>query len=218
MPDPFKITVLISGGGTTLKNLIGCRDRGELDCEIALVISNNANAGGLKFAADAGISASVISHKQFESIEAFSDSVFEACRNVGSNLVVMGGFLRRLKIPGDFDNRVINIHPSLIPAFCGKGHYGARVHKGVIDYGCKVSGCTAHFVDDQYDHGPIIAQETVSVLPDDTPTALAKRVFEKECSLYPQVINAIANGRISIANRIVNVSLDSESSHATPNS
>jgi phosphoribosylglycinamide formyltransferase-1 len=205
MPDGFKISVLISGSGTTLKNLIECRDNGKLDVDIAQVVCNNPKARGLEFAAGANIRSTVISHKDFDGVESFSAAIFESVREFGTDLVVMGGFLRRLKIPSDFENRVINIHPSLIPSFCGKGHYGLLVHRGVLEYGCKVSGCTVHLVDDQYDHGPIIAQTAVPVLNDDTPENLARRVFEKECELYPQVINSIAGGNVKVINRRVTV-------------
>jgi len=203
MPDPFKITVLISGGGTTLKNLIEYRSANKLTAEIAMVISNNPGAGGLQFAATAEIPTQVINHRSYADLDAFSEAIFDPCRAAGSDLVVMGGFLRRVKIPTDFTNRVINIHPSLIPAFCGKGHYGSRVHQAVLDYGCKVSGCTVHFVDDHYDHGPIIAQETVLVQAGDTAQTLARRIFAKECEIYPQVINAIAEGRVTVDDRRV---------------
>ncbi len=205
MPDRFRISVLISGGGTTLKNLVQCRDRGKLNVDIVQVLSNNPTAGGLEIAADAKIRTTVINHKDVSGIEPFSSEIFESIRKCKADLVVMGGFLRRVKIPCDFENRVINIHPSLIPSFCGKGHYGFRVHRGVIEYGCKISGCTVHFVDDQYDHGPIIAQTAVPVLNDDTPEDLARRVFEKECELYPQVINSIAAGHVTISNRRVKI-------------
>jgi len=203
MPDRFKISVLISGGGTTLKNLIQSQAQGNLDVDIVQVVSNNPTARGLEFAAEANIRSTVIRHKDFDGIESFSAAIFESVREFGSDLVVMGGFLRRLKIPSDFENRVINIHPSLIPSFCGQGYYGLLVHQGVIAYGCKVSGCTVHFVDDQYDHGPIIAQTTVPVLNDDTPEDLARRVFEKECELYPQVINSMAWGKVTVTDRRV---------------
>lgn len=206
MANPFKISVLISGGGTTLRNLIEQRSRNQLAAEIANVISNNPDAGGLQFAADAKLESVVINHKTFDDVDSFSQAVFDQCRSVESELVVMGGFLRRLKIPSDFTNRVINIHPSLIPAFCGKGQYGARVHRAVLEYGCKLSGCTAHYVDDHYDHGPIIAQEAVPVISGDTPESLAKRVFAKECELYPRVINLIANGKVTVNNRQVTIS------------
>lgn len=210
VPRSFKITVLISGGGTTLKNLIEHRANHQLVASIEQVISNNPNAGGLKFATDANIPTAVVNHRDFEDIKTFSDAIFDQCRQSATDLVVMGGFLRRVSIPNDFCNRVINIHPSLIPAFCGKGFFGSRVHQAVLDYGCKISGCTVHFVDDQFDHGPIIAQETVAVADNDTPMSLAKRVFKKECELYPRSINAIATGNVTISDRRVQIDLKSK--------
>ena len=199
----MKIAVLISGGGTTLKNLIDRIDAGSLNAEIALVISNNPKAGGLGFASDASIESKVISHREFDDRESFSADVFDALRASGAELIVMGGFLRQLSIPDDFENRIINIHPSLIPSFCGKGNYGSRVHQGVLDYGCKLTGCTVHFVDDDYDHGPIIAQASVAVETDDDVKSLAARVFEAECELLPAVINQIASARVKVTGRIV---------------
>ena len=203
MLKPFSISVMISGGGTTLKNLIDHYDHGELDAQIAQVISNKPDAGGLQYAADAGIDCEIVDHREYDSVGSFSQAIFDAARGAGVDLVVMGGFLRRVAIPKDFENRVINIHPSLIPAFCGKGNYGRRVHQAVVDYGCRVSGCTVHFVDDQYDHGPIIAQSTVEVKAEDSAESLAARVFEAECELYPRVINAIAGGKVSTTGRRV---------------
>ncbi|QEG23687.1 phosphoribosylglycinamide formyltransferase [Mariniblastus fucicola] len=205
MPRPIKIAVLISGGGTTLKNLIVRIDAGSLDAEIALVVSNNPDAKGLNFAREASIDSKVISHKEFDGRHSFSEAIFDALRASGAELIVMGGFLRQLSIPDDFENRIINIHPSLIPAFCGKGNYGSRVHQGVLDYGCKLTGCTVHFVDDDYDHGPIIAQASVPVESGDDVKSLAARVFAAECELLPSVINRIANGDVSVAGRIVSV-------------
>lgn len=199
----MKIAVLISGGGTTLKNLIDRIDAGSLNAEIALVISDNPKAGGLGFASDASIESKVISHREFDDRESFSADVFDALRASGAELIVMGGFLRQLSIPDDFENRIINIHPSLIPSFCGKGNYGSRVHQGVLDYGCKLTGCTVHFVDDDYDHGPIIAQASVAVETDDDVKSLAARVFEAECELLPAVINQIASARVKVTGRIV---------------
>lgn len=203
MSKPFKIAVLISGGGTTLKNLIELQSRGELPVEFALIVSNNPDAGGLEFARKAGLPHVVVNHRQYDSVEVFSETIFTAVRDAGVDLIVMGGFLRRLTIPGDFANRIVNIHPSLIPAFCGKGNYGSRVHQAVVDYGCKVSGCTVHFVDDQYDHGPIIAQATVPVEPTDDAKTLAARVFVAECDLFPRVIRGLAEGKITIDNRTI---------------
>ena len=206
MLQPLKIAVLISGGGTTLKNLINRIGAGSLNAQIALVVSNNPNAGGLQFASEASIDSKIISHKDFADRNSFSTAIFTALRESGADLIVMGGFLRQLSIPDDFVNRIINIHPSLIPSFCGKGNYGSRVHQGVLDYGCKLTGCTVHFVDDDYDHGPIIAQASVAVEPGDDVKSLAARVFEAECQLLPAVINKIADGNVEVDGRRVIVS------------
>jgi len=205
MPTPINIAVLISGGGTTLKNLIDRVTAGSLNARIDRVISSNPSAGGLKFATDANITAQTIGHRDFADRESFSKAIFDSLRESNVQLVVMGGFLRQLAIPDDFENKIINIHPSLIPAFCGKGNYGKRVHQGVIDYGCKISGCTVHFVDDDYDHGPIIAQTPVTVEPNDTADSLARKIFAAECELLPDVINSIAAGRLSISGRNVSI-------------
>lgn len=202
----FRIGVLISGGGTTLKNLIDRRNLGSLNCEIAHVISSNPSAAGIQFAESVGIDLSVLPRSDFDDLESFSEAVFDRCRRADCELVVMGGFLKRVLIPNDYENRVINIHPSLIPAFSGKGFYGMRVHRAVIDYGCRVTGCTVHFVDNQYDHGPIIAQRAIDVLPSDTAESLQQRVFEVERAMYPEVINDIAAGHVSVDGRKVTVS------------
>jgi formyltetrahydrofolate-dependent phosphoribosylglycinamide formyltransferase len=201
----FRIAVLISGGGTTLRNLIQKIDAGELDVEIALVVSSSPKAGGLKFAAEANIPIQVVQRKGFDSRHAFSDAVFERCREAQVDLVVMGGFLKQMTIPDDFSNRVVNIHPALIPSFCGHGFYGHRVHEAVLEYGAKVSGCTVHFADNEYDHGPVILQRAVPVKDDDTPESLAGRVFEQECEAYPEVLRLIAAGRVRIEGRRVRI-------------
>ena len=203
MQKPFKICVMISGGGTTLKNLIDWHERGDLDAQIVQVISSKPSVGGLQHAADAGIDSLVVDHRDYDGVDSLSKAIFDAARLAEVDLIVMGGFLRRVAVPKDFANRIINIHPSLIPAFCGKGNYGRRVHQAVIEYGCKISGCTVHFVDDQYDHGPIIGQRTVEVIASDTAESLAAKVFEAECELYPQVINAIATGKLTVSGRRV---------------
>lgn len=205
MNKALSIAVLISGSGTTLRNLIEYKQQNRLAAEIKLVISSDAKAAGLAFAAGEAIESKIVDHRDFVEVEDFSSQIFSHIRQANIDLVVMGGFLRRVQIPADFENRVINIHPSLIPAFCGKGSYGRKVHQAVINYGCKISGCTVHFVDDQYDHGPIIAQETVTVLPHDTAESLAKRVFARECEIYPKVINAISSQRLRIHGRKVEI-------------
>ena len=202
---PFRIAVLISGGGTTLLNLIEKIAAGRLPVEITLVISSSPSARGLQFAAEAGIPSQVVVRGAFASQDDFSRAVFEACRQAGVNLVVLGGFLKRLTIPEDFANRVVNIHPALVPAFCGDGFYGHHVHEAVLKYGAKLSGCTVHFADNQYDHGPVIVQRAVPVCDDDTPETLAARVFEAECEAYPEALRLIAAGRLTVEGRRVRI-------------
>lgn len=202
---PLGLVVLISGGGTTLKNLLAKIRAERLDLRVQLVISSAPGARGLQYAAEAGIPGEVIQTKDFAGSEAFSAAIFARCRAVGADLVVMGGFLKRITIPDDFTNRVTNIHPGLIPAFCGAGFYGHHVHEAVLAYGAKLSGCTVHFADNQYDHGPVIMQKAVPVLDDDTPDTLAARVFQAECEIYPQALQAIAAGRVRVEGRRVRV-------------
>lgn len=201
----LRVAVLISGGGTTLANLLEWKKSRELPVEFGLVISSNKSAKGLEFARGAGIQTQVYRRKDFSSPQTHSDAIFEQCRAQSINLVVMGGYLEHLLIPGDFENRVINIHPSLIPSFSGKGYYGLRVHKAVIEYGVKVTGCTVHFVDNEFDHGPIIAQRTCAVFESDTPESLQARVFELERQIFPETIAAIARGKVSVHDRTVKV-------------
>jgi formyltetrahydrofolate-dependent phosphoribosylglycinamide formyltransferase len=199
--SPLRMVVLISGGGTTLANLLEKIRGRDLDAEIPLVISSNPAARGLTIAADAGLEAATIERRNFESVDAYSEELFNRCRAVEPHLIVMGGFLKLLRIPDEFQGRVINIHPSLIPSFCGHGFYGHRVHQAVLDYGAKLSGCTVHFVDNQYDHGPIILQRAVPVLDDDTAETLAARVFAAECEAYPEALRLFAAGRVRLAGR-----------------
>ena len=202
---PLRIAVLISGGGTTLQNLIARIDAGQLSVKIVLVVSSNPNAGGLRYADAAGIPAAVVQRKDFDSQEQFSTVVFDHCRRAGAECVVMGGFLQQMTIPRDFTDRVVNIHPALLPAFGGKGFYGHYVHEAVLEYGVKISGCTVHFADNEYDHGPVILQKTVPVLEDDTPETLAARVFAAECEAYPETLALIAAGRVKVAGRRVRI-------------
>ncbi len=202
---PFRLAVLISGGGTTLKNLIEKIAAGCLRVEIALVVSSSPAARGLQFAADACIPAVVVEPKAFSSQDAFSRAIFDHCRRAAADLVVMAGFLKRVTVPDDFANRVVNIHPGLIPAFCGQGFYGHRVHQAVLDYGVKLSGCTVHFADNDYDHGPVILQRAVPVLDNDTAETLAARVFQAECAAYPEAIQLIADGRVRVEGRKVRI-------------
>lgn len=195
---PVRLAVLISGGGTTLVNLAEQIRSGKLSAEIPLVIASRAGCGGVEKSASLGIACDVVTRKSFSSTESFSHAIFQRCRDVKADLVICGGFLSLLKIPSDFRYRVLNIHPSLIPAFCGHGFHGHVVHEAVLHRGCKISGCTVHFVDDEYDHGPIILQRTVPVQDDDTPDSLASRVFAEECLAYPEAIQRVASGRLEI--------------------
>jgi phosphoribosylglycinamide formyltransferase-1 len=202
---PLRIAVLISGGGTTLRNFIEKIAAGKLKAEILLVVSSTPKAGGLQHAEKAGIPSAIIRRRDFDSQDAFSAAVFDRSRHAGVDLVVMGGFLKRVTIPEDFANRVVNIHPALIPSFCGEGMYGHVVHEAVLEYGAKLSGCTVHFADNQYDHGPVIMQKAVPVMEDDTPETLAARVFKAECEAYPEVLNLIAAGRVTVEGRRVRI-------------
>ena len=186
------IAVLISGGGTTLKNLIERKKLAELPVEFRLVVSSNPTAKGLALAQAESIPTAVIRRRDFCDGKSHSLAMFDAIRSSGARWVIMGGYLEHLLIPEDFENRVLNIHPSLIPAFCGKGMYGLRVHQAAIDFGVKISGCTVHFVDNQYDHGPILLQRACEVLEGDTAETLQKRVFELECEALPEAIARIA--------------------------
>jgi len=205
MSEPLPIAVLISGGGTTLKNLLEKRATGELNVDFRLLISSNPNSKGLDIAAAAGIPARIIKRGDFDSPEAYSSAMFAPIRESGAKLVVMGGFLKLLPIPPDFENRVINIHPALIPSFCGAGFYKERVHQAVLDHGVKITGCTVHFVDNQYDHGPIILQKAVPVADDDTVESLQRRVFAAECEALPEAIQLIHAGRTKVEGRRVMV-------------
>jgi formyltetrahydrofolate-dependent phosphoribosylglycinamide formyltransferase len=201
--SPIKLAVLLSAGGTTLQNLIDCIAAGSLDARIVLVVSNNADVYGLVRAKNANIPTLVVNRKQAGTREEFSRRIFDACRTAGADLVCMAGFLQLIQIPDDFIGRVMNVHPSLIPAFCGQGFYGHHVHEGVLAYGAKITGCTIHFADNQYDHGPIILQRAVPVLDDDTAETLAARVFEQECAAYPEAIRLFAEGRLKQSGRRV---------------
>jgi phosphoribosylglycinamide formyltransferase-1 len=201
----IRLGVLLSGSGTTLQNLLDRSAAGSLPARIVCVVSSKADAFGLARARRAGVPAFVVERKACPSREEFSRLIFDHCRQAGVDLVCLAGFLQLLHIPPDFEGRVLNIHPSLIPAFCGKGFHGLRVHEAALEMGVKVSGCTIHFADNEYDHGPIVLQRVVPVLDDDTPETLQARVFAEECEAYPQAIQLFATGRLRIEGRRVRV-------------
>ncbi|MCM1174654.1 MAG: phosphoribosylglycinamide formyltransferase [Blautia sp.] len=198
----LKILVCVSGGGTNLQAVIDGIADGEItNTQIVRVISNNRNAYALERAKAAGIDGICISPKDYTDREQFHEAFLRAVEEKGPDLIVLAGFLVVLpeKMIREYRNRIINIHPSLIPAFCGKGYYGLKVHEEALARGVKVTGATVHFVDEGTDTGPIIFQKAVAVEQDDTPEVLQKRVMEQaEWKILPQAIDAVANGRIAI--------------------
>jgi phosphoribosylglycinamide formyltransferase-1 len=191
---PLRLGVLISGGGTTLANLIERLNDNRLrNCEIRLVISSRDDVRGVHIAREADLPLKIIRRRDFPELSAFSDTLVAALDAAGTDLVVMAGFLCLWRIPARYQNRVLNIHPALLPRFGGHGMYGHRVHEAVLAAGETESGCTVHLADNQYDHGPIIAQARVPIQADDTPNTLAARVGVAERELYPSVIQAVAD-------------------------
>jgi phosphoribosylglycinamide formyltransferase 1 len=195
---PIRLAALISGGGTTLMNFLDQIRTGELWAEVPIVVASQHKCQGIERARRAGLNCLVIRPRDFLSADDFSHAVFARLREVRADLVTMCGFLSLLPIPDDFSGRVINIHPSLIPAFCGHGFYGQHVHEAAIARGVKVSGCSVHFADNHYDHGPIILQRTVAVPNQATAADLAALVFEQEKIAYPDAIRLLAAGRVRI--------------------
>ncbi len=188
--SPTPIAVLLSGGGRTLENLAQYFKTNPGLAAIKLVISDRSSAGGLARAERWGIPHRRLPCRSPEE----SERIFEAIEECGAELVILGGFLRLLHVPERWLGRVLNIHPSLIPNHCGAGYYGDRVHASVLESGDGETGCTVHFVDNIYDHGPVICQGVVPVESGDTVESLAARVFEEECRVYPRAISAVIQG------------------------
>jgi formyltetrahydrofolate-dependent phosphoribosylglycinamide formyltransferase len=203
--EPIRLAVLLSGSGTTLQNLVDRIAAGTLAAQVVCVVSSSAVAFGLERAKRAGVPAFVVERKACASRAEFSTRILDHCRQAGADLVCMAGFLQLLEIPADFLGRVMNIHPALIPAFCGKGFHGLRVHRAALEAGVKLSGCTVHFADNEYDRGPIVIQRAVPVEDDDTPESLAARVFAVECEAYPEAISLFATERLRIVGRRVQI-------------
>ena len=198
----LRVVVLVSGGGTNLQAIIDNVSAGKItNAELVGVISNNKTVKSLERARNAGIPAVSVSPKDFENRDLFNDALLETVDSFQPDLVVLAGFLVAIpaKMVAKYSNRIINIHPSLIPSFCGVGYYGLKVHERVLERGAKVTGATVHFVNEGMDEGPIIAQKAVYVQEDDTPEILQRRVMEEaEWLLLPQAIDDIANGRICV--------------------
>jgi formyltetrahydrofolate-dependent phosphoribosylglycinamide formyltransferase len=190
-----RLALAVSGGGRSLENLAEVIARGELPAEIALVIADRDGIQALERARRLGIETLVLPYKGFAAVAEFSARVFAELDARAIELCVLAGFLRLLKIPPPWAGRVVNIHPALLPAFGGKGFYGDRVHAAVLASGARESGCTVHLVDDQYDHGPILLQRRVPVLPGDDVHTLAARVFEQEKRALPEALARLLAGR-----------------------
>jgi formyltetrahydrofolate-dependent phosphoribosylglycinamide formyltransferase len=199
----IRMGVLLSGSGRTLQNFIDLSQAGLLKARVVKVISSRRDAYGAERARQHGIPTAIVRPRDFGGIEPFSDAITAELMAANVELVALAGFLSFYRIPECFAGRVMNIHPALLPSFGGTGFYGERVHQAVLDYGCKVSGCTVHFADNAYDHGPVIVQKTVPVEEEDDAHSLADRVFEKEKEAYPEAINLFAEGRLRIEGRRV---------------
>lgn len=204
-----RIAVCVSGGGTNLQAIIDAVDTGKIkNTQIALVVSNKKDAFALSRAKKAGIDATYISPKDFQSREDFGQKMVDVFGEYKIDLVVLAGYLVIIPkvLVQNYQNRIINIHPSLIPAHCGMGYYGLKVHESVLAAGNKVTGATVHFVDEVADHGPILLQKAVEVKEGDTPEILQKRVMEQaEWNILPQAINLIGQGRVKIVDGIAHI-------------
>ncbi len=202
---PLRIAVLLSGEGTSLENLLERSARGELPGRVVLVLASKQGAGGLARASRRGIPAVAVPRKQFRDGKAFNDALHAELERHEPDLVLLLGFLSPFELRGRYEGRALNVHPALMPAFSGKGFYGTRVHEAVLAAGVKLSGATVHFVDEEYDHGPIVLQRAVKVLDDDTPASLAARVQAVERELVPEAVCLFAAGRLAIEGRRVRI-------------
>jgi formyltetrahydrofolate-dependent phosphoribosylglycinamide formyltransferase len=203
--SPIRLGILISGGGTTLMNILEYINKGQLNAEVAVVISSLSTAAGAERAKAAGLNVKIIRKKDHPDIDEFSKRIEEELVAANVDLVVQGGWLCLWKIPPRYKNSVMNIHPALLPSFGGEGMWGHHVHEAVLAAGCKISGCTVHFCTNEYDKGPIILQRSCPVKNDDSPETLAARVFEQECIAYPQAIKLFAEDKLLVQNGAVKI-------------
>ncbi len=204
-PRPIQLGVLISGGGTTLTNILEYIKDGRLNAKVTVVISSRSTVKGVERAKNAGLDVKIIRKKDYPDIDEFSKRIEETLIAANVDLVIQGGWLCLWKIPPKYDNRVMNIHPALLPGFGGKGMWGHHVHEAVLKAGCKVSGCTVHFCTNEYDDGPIIIQRTCPAYDTDTPDTLAARVFQQECIAFPEAIRLFAEDKLTVQNGIVKI-------------
>jgi formyltetrahydrofolate-dependent phosphoribosylglycinamide formyltransferase len=200
---PIRLGILLSGGGRTMMNILKNIEQGRVNAEISLVISSKPQAGGVEKARRQNLNLRIIRKKDFDNIGDFSDAIKTELLNADIDLVVQAGWLCLWKIPKEYENKVMNIHPALLPSFGGKGMWGHHVHKAVLRKGCKVSGCTVHFCNNEYDKGPIIIQKACKVDDDDDENTLAGRVFQQECKAYPEAIELFEQNRLVVKDGIV---------------
>ncbi len=202
---PLRVGALISGGGRTILNILEYINQGKLNAQIPLVISSRATVSGVERLRRAGLDVQITRKKDYPDVRQFSRALEEQLVAADIDLIIQGGWLCLWKIPTCYVNRVMNIHPALLPSFGGQGMWGHHVHKAVLKAGCKVSGCTVHYCTDEYDRGPIIAQRTCPVADDDTPDTLADRVFEQECLAFPEAIGLFAENRLELRNNVIKI-------------
>jgi phosphoribosylglycinamide formyltransferase-1 len=193
-----RLAVFLSGGGRTLQNFAEVIARGELDAQLACVLSSRPDVHGLVRARELGLPAAVVPRRECADVAEFSRRCFAFAKEHRAEWVLLAGFLSLLAIPEDFRGKVLNIHPALIPSWCGHGFYGDKVHAAVLQSGVKVTGVTVHFADDRYDQGPILLQRCVPVLDDDTVASLGHRVFAEECRAYPDAVRLVLSGKVRI--------------------
>lgn len=208
MTEPLNIAVFASGRGTNFRAILNAVHAGEIPhANIALVISNNSDAGALNIAYENNIPALHISQQQFPSEGEFVNKILTVLESYEVNFIVLAGYMKKLSslIIKRFPNRIINIHPALLPKYGGQGMYGRRVHEAVLANRDTVSGATVHIVDEDYDHGPIVLQETVPVAPDDTPETLAEKVLEIEHRIYPEALRLFAEGKVVVEGQRVKI-------------
>lgn len=199
--------IFASGRGSNFQAIVRAIQEGKLSAQVKILISNNPEAGAIAFAKSQGIPVEVISSKDFPTREAFVNTLAEVLESHEVDFIALAGYLKRIppEIVHRYRNRILNIHPALLPSFGGKGMYGLKVHEAVLASGCKVTGVTIHLVDEEYDAGPIVLQQCVPVMDDDTPETLAERVLQVEHELYPKALQLFAENRIQIEGRKVKV-------------
>jgi phosphoribosylglycinamide formyltransferase-1 len=201
----MNIAVFASGRGSNLMAILKAIEEGKLKARVVVVISNNSSAGALEIARSKGIDALHISRRQFSSDREYADKILSELRKRNVELIVLAGYMKKIpaEVVSEYRNRILNIHPALLPFFGGQGMYGINVHKAVIESGVKITGVTVHIVDEEYDHGPIVLQRAVEVKDDDTPETLAERVLKVEHEVYPEAIRLFVEGKVNVFGRKV---------------